>query len=65
MTCELKLQLRIVQKKWGDITVLKFLQRLALDYPYICLSFFLQLSYRQMYRKFKKLVLGLLGHITS
>ena len=36
------------------VNVLKFLQRLALDFPYICLHFFPQLAYRQMYRKLKK-----------
>ena len=44
--------------------MLKFLQRLALDFSYICLLFFAGLSYRQMYRKFKKVVLGLLAHVT-
>ena len=44
--------------------MLKFLQRLALDFPYICLKFFLGLSYRQMYKKFEKVVLvGLLAHV--
>ena len=28
---------RIVVKKFGGVPVLKFLQRLALDFPYICL----------------------------
>ena len=45
--------------------MLRFLQRLALDFSYICLLFFPGLSYRQMYRKFKKAVLGLLVHVTS
>ena len=36
------------------VNVLKFLQRLALDFPYICLYFFPRLSYKQMYRKLKK-----------
>ena len=43
--------------------MLKFLQRLALDFPNICLQFFLGLLYRQMYRKFEKVVLGHLAHI--
>ena len=38
--------------------MLKFLQRLALDFPCICVQFFPGLSYRQMYRKFKKVVLA-------
>ena len=42
----------------------KFLQRLALDFPYVCLQFFPGRSYRLMYRKFKKVVLGLLAHVT-
>ena len=33
---------RIALKNFEDVTVLKFLQSLALDFPYICLS------YRQM-----------------
>ena len=28
------------QQIWGAVTVLKFLQTLALDFPYICLQFF-------------------------
>ena len=43
--------------------MLKFLQRLVLDFPYICLYFFPGLSYRQMHRKYKKVVLGLLAHV--
>ena len=31
---------------------------------YLSVIFFLGLSYRQMYRKFKKVVLGLLTHVT-
>ena len=45
----------------------KFLQRLALVYirASIHLSvIFLELSYRKMYRKFKKVVLGLPEHVT-
>ena len=37
--------------------MLKFLQRLALDVPYICLT-------DKCIRKFKKVVLGLLAHVT-
>ena len=48
----------------GAATVLKFLQKLALDFPYICLQFFPGYFYRQMYRKFFKNVLGLLAHVT-
>ena len=44
--------------------MLKFLQRLALDFPYICLQFFPGNFYRQMYSKFEKKVLGLLVHVT-
>ena len=44
--------------------MLKFLQRLALDFSFICLQFFPGLPYRQMYRKFKKVVLSLLAHVT-
>ena len=44
--------------------MLKFLRRLVLDFPYICLQFFSGLSYRQMYRNLKKkMVLGLLTHV--
>ena len=44
--------------------MLKFLQKLALDFPYICLQFFPGNFYRQMYRKLKKKVLGLVTHVT-
>ena len=56
---------RIALKKIEGVPVLKFLQRLALDFPcnFSC-NFFQGLSYRQMYRKFKKIVLGLLAHVT-
>ena len=55
----------IVLKHFGGIPVLKFLQRLALDFPYNYLSvIFLGLSYRKMYRKFNKVVLGLQAHVT-
>ena len=43
--------------------MLKFFQRLALDFPCICL-FFPGTFYRQVYRKFKKVVLGLLARVT-
>ena len=43
--------------------MLKFLQRLPVDFPYVSVIF-PGLSYRQMYRKFKKVVLGLLVHVT-
>ena len=36
----------------GAVTVLKFLQKLALDFPYICLQFFPGNFYGQMYRKY-------------
>ena len=49
---------------FGAVTVLKFLQKLALDFPYICLQFFPGNLYRQMYTKFSKMVLGLLAHVT-
>ena len=45
--------------------VLKFLQKLALDFPYICLQFFPGNFYRKMYRKLKNKVLGLLAHVTA
>ena len=47
-------QQRIYQQILGAATVLKFLQKLALDFPYICLQFFPGNFYRQMYRKFSK-----------
>ena len=50
-------------KKFGGVPVLKFLQRLALDFPYISI-YFPGLSYRQMYRKFQKVVIGLQVHVT-
>ena len=56
MNCKLKL---------GTVTEPKFLLKLALDFPYICLHFVPGNFYRQVYRKFKKKkVLGLLAHIT-
>ena len=36
----------------GAVTALKFLQKLALNFPYISLQFFLGNFNRQMYRKF-------------
>ena len=66
MNCELKLHSKgFYQQILGAVTVLKFLQKLALDFPYICLQFFPGNFYRQMYRKLKKKeVLGLLAHVT-
>ena len=65
MNCELKLHSKgFYQQILGAVTVLKFLQKLALDFPYICLQFFPGNFYRQMYRKFVKKVLGLLAHVT-
>ena len=62
MTCKLKLQNKgLYLKHCGAYLCLI---RIALDFPYICLQFFAGLSYRQMYRKFKKVVLGLLGKVT-
>ena len=45
----------------------KFLQRLALVYITVSIHLsviFPGLSYRQIYRKFKKVVLGLAAHVT-
>ena len=39
-------------KNFGGVPVLKFVQRLALDFPY-CLSVIFREMY-EMYRKFKK-----------
>ena len=65
MNCKLKLHSKgFYQQILGAVTVLKFLQKLALDFPYICLQFFPNNFYRQMYRKFLKKVLGLLAHVT-
>ena len=65
MNCKLKLHSkRLYQQILGAVTVLKFLQKLALDFPYICVQFFPGNFYRQMYRKFLKKVLGLLAHVT-
>ena len=55
MNCKLKLHNKgFYQPIWGAATVIKFLQKLALDFPYICLQFFPGNFYRQMYGKFKK-----------
>ena len=55
MNCKLKLHSKgFYQQILGAVTVLKFLQKLALDFPYICLQFFPGNFYRQMYRKLKK-----------
>ena len=65
MNCELKLHSKgFYQQILGAVTVLKFLQKLALDFPYICLQFFPGNFYRQMYRKISKQVLGLLAYVT-
>ena len=54
MNCKLKLHSKgFYQQILGAVTVLKFLQKLALDFPYICLQFFPGNFYRQMYRKLK------------
>ena len=42
MNCKLKLHSKgFYQRILGAVTVLKFLQKLVLDFPYICLQFFL------------------------
>ena len=65
MNCKLKLHSKgFYQQILGAVTVLKFLQKLALDFPYICLQFFPGNFYRQMYRKISKQVLGLLAYVT-
>ena len=64
MNCKLKLHSKgFYWQIFGALTVLQFLQKLALDFPYICLQFFPGNFYRQMYRKFLKKVLGLLAHV--
>ena len=40
MNCKLKLQQRILLTNFGVVNVLKFLQTLVLDFPYICLQYF-------------------------
>ena len=65
MNCKLKLHSKgFYQQILGAVAVLKFLQKLALDFPYIWLQFFLGNFYRKMYRKFFKKVLGLVAHVT-
>ena len=55
MNFKLKLHSKgFYQQILGAVSVLKFLQKLALDFPYICLQFFLGNLYRQMYGKFLK-----------
>ena len=55
MTCKLKLQNKgIVPKNFGGVPVLKFLQRLVLDFPYIYLYFLLGLLTDKCIEKFKK-----------
>ena len=64
MNCKLKLHSKgFYWQIFGAVTVLQFLQKLALDFPYICLQFFPGNFYRQIYRKFLKKVLGLLAHV--
>ena len=66
MNCKLKLHSKgFYQQILGVVTVLKFLQKLALDFPFTCLQFLLENFYRQMYRKFLKKVLGLRAHVTA
>ena len=46
MNCKLKLHSKgFYQQILGVITVLKFLQKLALDFPFICLQFLLENFY--------------------
>ena len=60
INCKLKLHSKGSYRQiLGAITVLKFFQRLALDFPYICLQFFPgnfsrqeEKFYRQKYRNF-------------
>ena len=53
--CKLKLHSKgFYQQILGAVTVLKFLVKLALDFPYVCLQFFPGNFYRQMYRNFLK-----------
>ena len=55
MNCKLKLHRKgFYYQILGAITVLKFLQMLALDFPYICLQFFPGKFHRQMCKKFLK-----------
>ena len=63
MNCKLKLHSKgFYYKILGAVTLLKFLQTLALDFPYICLQFFVGKFYRQMYRKFYKGQVALEGN---
>ena len=41
-------------KKFGGVPMLKFLQRLSLDYPYICLEFFRDFLKDKCIENFKK-----------
>ena len=60
MNCKHKLQSKgFYQKNSSGVPVLKFIQKLTLDFP-----FFPVLSYRQVYGIFKKVFLGLLAHVT-
>ena len=48
MNCKLKLHSKgFYQQIWVAATVIKFLEKLALDFPYICLQFFPGNFYRQ------------------
>ena len=65
MNCKLKLHSKgFYQQILGAVTVLKFLQKLALDFPYIFLQLFPGNFFRQMYRKLLKKILSLLAHVT-
>ena len=65
MNCTLKLHGKgFYQQILVAVTVVKFLQMLDLDFPYICLQFFPGDFYRQMSRKISKQVLGLLAYVT-
>ena len=55
---------RIVLKNLWGVPVLKFLERFVLDFPYICLQFFPGLSTDKCIQNLKKIVLGLLAHVT-
>ena len=52
------------QQIFGAVTALKFLQKLALDFPYICLQFFLGNFTDKCIENFKKTVLGLVVRVT-
>ena len=65
MNCKLKLHSKgFYQQILGAVTVLKFLQKLALDFPYICRQFFPEIFTDNCIRKFKKKVLSLLAPVT-